>query len=175
VFLDRTADAADRAFDWNYNFASDPERCITVRCLLAIATAHAAFGVPKHSAHVPASSGVFAQRLARSEAVHTALGLFDDGRCTLAAPHAFWLFPQLGTRPIWWPTEVGKRTRADVRPSCVLLLRERVEFNTDSARFHDYFERLAHSSRARLLRRDGSAELWWMPPAQALRGGAQPL
>jgi hypothetical protein len=30
-YLDRTAPAADREFNWDYSFAGDPERCITIR------------------------------------------------------------------------------------------------------------------------------------------------
>jgi plastocyanin len=31
AYLDRTAPDADRDFDWDYAFAADPERCITIR------------------------------------------------------------------------------------------------------------------------------------------------
>src|SRR5262245_15684014 len=31
LFLDRTAADADRTFAWNFPFAGDPERCITIR------------------------------------------------------------------------------------------------------------------------------------------------
>jgi hypothetical protein len=140
--------------------------------LVVIAAAHAALGVAQQSAQVPAQSGVFAQHFTSSPVVHAALDMFDDGRCTLSSPHAFWLFPQLGTRPIRWPTEASGRALSKREPSCVLLLRQRAAFNTDSALFRDYFERLAQSSRARLLQRDALAELWWAAPAEPLPLGA---
>lgn len=137
--------------------------------LVSLIMAHVVLDVAGQRAYVPSQSGVFARHLTSSQVVQRALDLFDGGRCLLSSPHAFWLFPQLGARPVQWPTEATSRALSTRQASCVLVLRERADFNTDGVRFHNYFERLAQSSRARLLQRDAHAELWWADPTAARR------
>jgi plastocyanin len=129
--------------------------------VLAIAPLGSALKLARESGPIVPYSGLFARRFASSEAVQRALALTDAGRCTLWAPHAFWLYPQIGTRPIGWLSEDGSTRSLSALPSCVVLLREPVAYNTDSALFQRRLRGLTFSAHARLLTRDPVAELWW--------------
>jgi 4-amino-4-deoxy-L-arabinose transferase-like glycosyltransferase len=136
--------------------------------VLALLSLRSGLALAREVGHVPPKSGVFARRFASSKAVHAALDLVDGGLCTLAAPHAFWLFPQIGTRPISWLTATRGVSPAGSTPTCLLLLQEHVEYNTDQELFKAELQTLQRASRARLLQRDALAELWIaLPTARA--------
>jgi hypothetical protein len=142
--------------------ASAARRWVSASALpvFLVAALRSGLTVAGEAGHVPPESGLFARRFANSPAVHSALALADGGRCTLAAPHAFWLYPQIGTRPISWWTDAYEQSARGSQPRCVLLLRERVEYNTDRELFAARLRAMSRASHARLLQRDALAELW---------------
>jgi hypothetical protein len=130
--------------------------------LLVLVVGRNGLAVARESILAPARSGLFAPRYASSPVVQRTLSLFDQGRCSLAGSHVFWLFPHLGMRPITWLTRDSAAPSA-ARPTCVVLLRERTVYNTDSAALRARLLLLSRSARAQLLESDELAELWWTP------------
>lgn len=133
--------------------------------LLLLATSRSALALRAMGGRLPARSGLLAQRPQPSPALRRALELADARRCRLAAPQAYWLYPQIGTRAIRWldaSSALGGEPRV---AQCVILPRDSLDDSADVTAQRRRLGAAARIDRARLLQRDAQAELWWYAPA----------